>query len=165
MEWHVKLNKKRSWLADTASPKWLLWLLLPSMKTKWTFFRETSGADSMVNQSNVFIKPFFTSDYITKCCTETSLKPQTASHADVEAVARNNSLERPKPNEETQRGNRLYLVEIIDHPGQIIIITVVVEGVTGQHLRSKCQLAFHSRSFRVSVPLLLSLESWKQQVY
>ena len=37
-----------------------------------------------------------------------------------------------------------------------IIITVVVEGATGQHLRSKCQLAFHSRSLRVSLPLLLS---------
>ena len=37
-----------------------------------------------------------------------------------------------------------------DQQGQIIIIiTVVVEGATGQHHRSKCQLAFHSRSFRV----------------
>uniref|UniRef100_A0AAZ3QP09 Uncharacterized protein n=1 Tax=Oncorhynchus tshawytscha TaxID=74940 RepID=A0AAZ3QP09_ONCTS len=43
--------------------------------------------------------------------------------------------------------------------GQIIIITVVVEGAASQHLRSKCQLAFHSRSLRVSLPLLLSLES------
>ena len=48
---------------------------------------------------------------------------------------------------------------IDDQQGQIIIITVVVEGATGQHLRSKCQLAFHSRSFRVSLLLLLSLES------
>jgi hypothetical protein len=38
---------------------------------------------------------------------------------------------------------------IDDQQGQIIIITVVVEGATGQHLRSKCQLAFHSQSFRV----------------
>ena len=38
---------------------------------------------------------------------------------------------------------------IDDQQGQIIIITVVVEGATGQHLRSKCQLAFNSRSFRV----------------
>ena len=38
---------------------------------------------------------------------------------------------------------------IDDQQGQmIIIITVVVEGATGQHL-SKCQLAYHSRSFRV----------------
>jgi hypothetical protein len=44
---------------------------------------------------------------------------------------------------------------IDDQQGQIIIITVVVEGATGQHLRSKCQLAFHSRSFRVSLPHLL----------
>ena len=48
---------------------------------------------------------------------------------------------------------------INDQHGQIIIITVVVEGATGQHLRSKCQLAFHSQSLRVSLPLLLSLES------
>jgi hypothetical protein len=47
---------------------------------------------------------------------------------------------------------------IDDQQGQIIIITVVVEGATGQHLRSKCQ-AFHSRSFRVSLLHLLSLES------
>ena len=47
---------------------------------------------------------------------------------------------------------------IDDQQGQIIIITVVVEGATGQHIRSKCQLAFHSRSFRVSLMLLLSLK-------
>jgi hypothetical protein len=33
---------------------------------------------------------------------------------------------------------------IDDLQSQILIITVVVEGATGQHLRSKCQLAFHS---------------------
>ena len=38
---------------------------------------------------------------------------------------------------------------IDDQQVQIIIITVVVEGATGQHLRSKCQLAFNSRSLRV----------------
>ena len=40
---------------------------------------------------------------------------------------------------------------IDDQQGQIIIIiiTVVVEIATGQQLRSKCQLTFHSRSFRV----------------
>ena len=32
---------------------------------------------------------------------------------------------------------------------QCQIITVVVEGATGQHLRSKCRWAFHSRAFRV----------------
>ena len=36
---------------------------------------------------------------------------------------------------------------IDDLQGQIII-TVVIEGATGQCLRSKCQLAFHSRAFR-----------------
>ena len=38
---------------------------------------------------------------------------------------------------------------IDDQQGQIIIITVVVDGAEVQHLRSKCQLAFHSRAFRV----------------
>ena len=39
---------------------------------------------------------------------------------------------------------------IDDQQGQIIIIIkVVVEGATGQHLGSKCQLAFHSRAFIV----------------
>jgi hypothetical protein len=38
---------------------------------------------------------------------------------------------------------------IDDLQDQIIIITVVVEGATGQHLRSKCHLAFHRRAFRV----------------
>ena len=58
-------------------------------------------------------------------------------------------------------GSPLLAVEIIteheqdvrtfidDQHGQIIIITVVVEGATGQHLSSKCQLAFHSRAFRI----------------
>jgi hypothetical protein len=95
-------------------------------------------------------------------------------------VARKNSLERPeprkKPREEpgyegwpvlfglcrvaitTEHGQDVQMF-IDDQQGQIIIIAVVVEGVTGQHLRSKCQLAFHGRSFRVSLPLLLSLES------
>ena len=36
---------------------------------------------------------------------------------------------------------------IDDQQGQIII-TVVVEGATGQYLRSKCQLAIYSRAFR-----------------
>jgi hypothetical protein len=93
-------------------------------------------------------------------------------------VARKNSLERQdfrkKPREEP--GSEVWpvlfwlcRVEIIaehgqdvqmfinDQQGQIIIISVVVEGAASQHL-SKCQLAFHSRSFRVSLPFLLSLE-------
>jgi hypothetical protein len=54
---------------------------------------------------------------------------------------------------------------INDQHGQIIIITVVVEDATGQHLKSKWQLAFHSWSLKVSLPLLLSLESWKQHLW
>jgi hypothetical protein len=91
-------------------------------------------------------------------------------------VARKNSLERPEPGKKpgyegwsvlfwlcrdeiiTEHGQDVQMF-IDDQQGQIIIITVVVEGATGQHLRSKCQLAFHSRSFIVSLPLLLSLES------
>jgi hypothetical protein len=49
---------------------------------------------------------------------------------------------------------------IDDQQCQILIITLVVEGATGLHLRSKCQLAFHSRSFRVRDPK----QSSKQQV-
>ena len=58
----------------------------------------------------------------------------------------------------TERGQDVQIF-VDDQQGQIIIITVVVKGATGQHLRSKCQLAFHSRSLRVSLPPLLSLES------
>ena len=87
-------------------------------------------------------------------------------------VARKNSLERPEPwnlgwpvlfwlcrvEIITEHGQDVQMF-IDDQQGQIIIIiiTVVVEGATGQHLRSKFQLAFHSQSFRVSLPLLLSL--------
>ena len=43
---------------------------------------------------------------------------------------------------------------INDQHGQIIVITVVVEGAASPHL------AFHSRSvIRVSLPLLLALKS------
>ena len=80
-------------------------------------------------------------------------------------MARKNSLERQaprkKPREEPGSEGWAVLfwlcqVEIIavhgqdvqtfidDQQGQIIIITVVVEGATGQHFRSKCQLAFRS---------------------
>jgi hypothetical protein len=77
-------------------------------------------------------------------------------------VARKNSLERPeprkKPREEpgyegwpvlfwlcqveiiTEHGQDVQMF-IDDEQGQITIITVVVEGATGQHLRIKCQLA------------------------
>ena len=87
-------------------------------------------------------------------------------------MARKNSLERPEPRKKPREEPGyegwpvlfwLCRVEIIivhghlgqivlqnvqtfidDQQGQIIIITVVVEGATGQHLRSKCQLAFFS---------------------
>ena len=85
-------------------------------------------------------------------------------------MARKNFLERPEPRKKPREEPSyegwpvlfwLCRVEIItehgqdvqtfidDQQGQIIIISVVVEGATGQHLRSKCQLAFHNRSFRV----------------
>ena len=57
----------------------------------------------------------------------------------------------------TEHGQDVQMF-IIDQHGQIIIITVVVEGAASQHLRRKCQLAFHSRSLRVSLPLLLKTE-------
>ena len=87
-------------------------------------------------------------------------------------MARKNYLERPEPRETpreepgyevvashllavlcgdyciTEHGQDVQMF-IDDQQGQIIIITVVVEGATGHHLRS----------FRVSLPLLLSLES------
>ena len=93
------------------------------------------------------------------------------SIADVECtVARENSLKRlePKKKHREEPGSEGWpvlfwpcQVEIFNstwpsvqtfiyaQPSQIIIITVVVECATGQHLRSKCQLAFHSQSFRV----------------
>jgi hypothetical protein len=108
-----------------------------------------------------------------------SLKPQTASNAD---VARKKSLERQEPRKKPREepGSDgwpvlfwLCRVEIItvhgqdvqtfidDQQGQIIIIPVVVEGAT-DHLWSKCQLAFHSRSFRVRDSRCVR-ESQKQQ--
>jgi hypothetical protein len=101
-------------------------------------------------------------------------------------VTRKNSLERPKPRKKPREEPGyegwpvlfwLCRVEIItehgqyvqmfidDQQGQIIIITVVIEGASGQHLRSRCQLTFHRQSFRLSLPHLLSLESFKRQVW
>jgi hypothetical protein len=82
-------------------------------------------------------------------------------------VARKNSRERKKPRKKpreepgyegwpvlfwlcrvdiiTEHGQDVQMF-IDDQQAQIIIIKVVVEGPTGQHLRSKCQLAFHSPS-------------------
>ena len=122
-----------------------------------------------------------TSADISKCCTETQPKTPNSKQCRCRStVARKNSLEGPeprkKPREEpgyegwpvffwlcrveiiTEHGQDVQMF-IEDQQGQIIIITVVVEGATGQHLRGECQLAFHSRSFRVSLQLLLSLES------
>ena len=102
-------------------------------------------------------------------------------------VARENSIEmqepRKKPREEPRSEGWPVLfwlcrVEIIavhgqdvqtfldDQQGQIIIIfTVIEEVVTGQHLGSKCQLAFHSQAFRVRDSRCCSeRESRKQQV-
>ena len=80
-------------------------------------------------------------------------------------MSRKNSLERPKPRKKPREEAGyeglpvlfwLCRVEIItehgqdvqmfinDQHGQIIIITVAVEGAASQDLRSKCQLAFHS---------------------
>ena len=122
-----------------------------------------------------------TSADVTKCCTETQPKTPNSKQCRCRSmVARKNTLERPEPRK-TPIGDPRYegwpvlfwlcLVEIIaehgqdfqmfidDQHGQIIIITVAVKGAASQDLRSKCQLAFHSRSLRVSLPLLLSLES------
>ena len=120
-------------------------------------------------------------------CTETQPKTPNSKQCRCRStVARKNSLERPEPRKKPREepGSEwwpvlfwLCRVEIItehgqdvqmfidDQQGQIIIITVVVEGATGQPLRSKCQLDLQSRSFRVSLPLLLSPESWQQQVW
>ena len=45
----------------------------------------------------------------------------------------------------TEHGQDVQMF-IDDQQGKIIIITVVVEGATGQHLRRKCQLDFQSPS-------------------
>ena len=116
-------------------------------------------------------KALFTLADVTKCCTETQPKTQNSKQCRCRStVTGKNSLERKEPRKKPREepGSegwqvlfRLCRVEIITEHGQdvqmiidnqqrqIIIITVVVEGATGQHLRSKCQLAFHSRSFRV----------------
>ena len=126
-------------------------------------------------------KALLTSADVTKCCIETQPKtPYSKQCRCRSTLSRKNSLERPEPRKKPREepGSEgwpvlywLCRVEIIkehgqdvqmfidDQQGQIIMLTVVVEGAIVQHLRTKCQLAFHSRSFRVSLPLLLSLES------
>ena len=53
---------------------------------------------------------------------------------------------------------------INDQHGQIIIITVVVEGATSQHVRSKCQLAFIADHSELETACAVERESRKQQV-
>ena len=143
----------------------------------------TSGkpAPTLTQSIKCIYKVLLTSADVTKCCTETQVIPPNNKQCRCRStVARNNSIERPeprkKPREEpgyegwpdlfwlcrveiiTEHGQDVQMF-IDDQQGQIIIITVVVEGATGQQLRSKCQLDLHSRSFRVFLPLLLSLES------
>jgi hypothetical protein len=93
-----------------------------------------------------------------------SLKPQTASNAVVEARWKN-SQERPEPRKKPREepGSEgwpvlfwLCQVEIITVHGQVVKMFIDDQQIiiinnnnhsgcaTGQHLRSKCQLAFHS---------------------
>jgi hypothetical protein len=50
-----------------------------------------------INQSHVFIKLFFTSADVTKCCTETQPKTPNSKQCRCSTVARKNSLEREEP--------------------------------------------------------------------
>ena len=133
------------------------------------------------NQIQFIYIPLRTSADISKCCTETQPKTPNSKQCRCRStVARKNSQERPKPRKKPREEPGyvawpvlfwLCRVEIItehgqdvqmfinDKHGKLIIITVVVEGAASQHLRSKCQLAFHSRSLRVSLTLLLPIES------
>jgi hypothetical protein len=111
------------------------------------------------NQIKCIYEALLTSADISKCCTETQPKtPNRKQWRCRSTEARKNSLERPEPRKKPREEPGyegwavlfwLYRVEIItehgqdvqmfidDQHGQIIIITVVVEGATGQHLRSK----------------------------
>jgi hypothetical protein len=101
-----------------------------SFKVPQSFLLSFYIIELCFNQSHVFIKPFLNQLMSQSAVQKPILKPQTAREHGQDAKQ-----------------------------GQIIIITVVVKGATGQHLRGKCQLTFHSRPFRVSLPILLSLES------
>ena len=117
---------------------------------------------SQINQPiKCIYNAIFTSADVTNCCTETQPKtPNSKQCRCRNTVPRKNSLERPEPRKkpDDEPGYEwwpvlfwLYRVEIItehgqdvqmfidDQQGQIIIITVVVEGVSGQHVRRKCQ--------------------------
>ena len=149
---------------------------------QWCRISNTCG---LSNQIKCIYIALLTSADISKCCTETQHKTPFSKQCRCRStVARKNCLERHKPRKKpreepdwwpvlfwlcrveiiTEHGQDVQMV-INDQHGQIIIITVVVEGAASQHRRSKCQLAFHSRSLRVSLgvslPLLLSLGSWK----
>ena len=127
-------------------------------------------------QIKLIYKALLTSADISRCCAETQPKTPSSKQCRCRSMVAIKKCPRKKPREEPGYGgwpvlDWLCRVEIItehgqdvqmfinDQHGQIIIITVVVEGATSQYLRSKCQLAFHSQSLRVSLPLLLSLES------
>jgi hypothetical protein len=111
------------------------------------------------NQIKCIYIDIITSADIPKCCTETQPKTPNSKQCRCRStVARKNSLERPEPRKKPREepGSEGWPVLIWLCRVEIITITVVVEGAKGQHLRSKCQLAFHSQSLRVSLPLLLS---------
>jgi hypothetical protein len=121
----------------------------------------------MSNQIKCIYIALLTSADISKCCTETQLKTPNSKQCRCRSrVARKNSLERSEPRKKLREEPSyegwpvlfwLCRVEIItkhgqdvqlfidDQQGQLIIITVVFESATGQPLRIKCQLTFHSR--------------------
>uniref|UniRef100_A0A8C7FUN3 Poly(A) specific ribonuclease subunit PAN2 n=1 Tax=Oncorhynchus kisutch TaxID=8019 RepID=A0A8C7FUN3_ONCKI len=129
------------------------------------------------NQSIQFIyKALLTPADVTKCCTEAQPKtPKIKQCRCRSTVARKNSLERPKPRKKhreepgyegwpvlfwlcrveviTEHGQDVQMF-IDDQQGQIIIITMVVEGATGKHLSSKCQL-FYLKPYLTNLFLLI----------
>ena len=117
----------------------------------------------MINQSiKCIYKALFTSADVTKCYTETQPKTPNSKQCRCRStVARKISLKRQEPRKKPREepGSEgwpvlfwLCRLEIIrvhgqdvqtfidDQQGQILIITVVVEGATGQHLRSKLNI-------------------------
>ena len=99
--------------------------------------------NSRLNQSNVFIKAFLHQLMSQSAVQKPSLKTPNSKQCRCRStVARKNSLERPKPRKKPREEPGFWLcrVEIItehgqdvqmfinDQHGQIIIITVVVEG-------------------------------------
>ena len=133
----------------------------------WVFWPWCSFKSNQIKCIYIALR---TSADISKCCTETQPKTPNSKQCRCRStVARKNSLEWPEPRKKPREEPGyegwpvlfwLWRVEIVTEHGQdvqmfinylhgqIIIITIVVEGATSQHLRSKCQLAFHSRAFR-----------------